>query len=322
MRGLPFLADVVETGEVLGLDPQLPPEKIGEVLGDYAENHWHDAMTRDYGLVEFSWLERPDGNGWWGHHFTVQVHRLSRKPNKTAGKVIRARYGKFDKQFPFEVLRAELERRGIELIEVDKGAGLGAREYWNPAAHVSIFVIDEDGDPINGMVWAISSADMANFIATRPYKGQDKALWRVLKHLMPLDDAAREQWAEDVDEPYGWWLKQFQLLRERIESRDQPKDREAWIRLQFWVIEHGAFTDAQRALLYDGCRWIGEYYPEWAALVPTVDQVVRRCLDAITGDDLTPDTKTLVDAARYHAEQVEDPALAARLREWTARRFR
>ncbi len=78
-HSLAFYVDVVTSGTVLGAKPTDSPDRVTAILGsDFAENSLNDhIMWRDYGMAEFSWVRESPDSPWEGHHFTLQVHRLS-----------------------------------------------------------------------------------------------------------------------------------------------------------------------------------------------------------------------------------------------------
>ncbi|MFI0153971.1 hypothetical protein [Streptomyces lydicus] len=71
--------DVVTSGTVLGAKPTDSPDRVTAILGsDFAENSLNNhSMWRDFGMADFSWVRESPDSPWEGHHFTLQVHRLS-----------------------------------------------------------------------------------------------------------------------------------------------------------------------------------------------------------------------------------------------------
>ncbi|MFB7648941.1 hypothetical protein ACFXPM_12235 [Streptomyces sp. NPDC059095] len=140
---LAFYVNAVTTGTVLGLRPTDAPERVTEVLGPrFGDNDFGTSMVRDYGLAEFYWHRSRSADPWVGHHFTLQVHRLSRGDRSSVNERLREQYGRFTHRLRFEKLRRLLERRGVSLVEVpDPGNAPYYRTFWQPDSQVAVSVI-------------------------------------------------------------------------------------------------------------------------------------------------------------------------------------
>ncbi|XIE77262.1 hypothetical protein AB6O49_00935 [Streptomyces sp. SBR177] len=137
---LAFYLDVITSGTVLGARPTDSPEQVSAVLGnDFAENSPDGrGMWRDYGLAEFFWQRESPDHPWVGHHFTLQVHRLSSLGGAAVNPVIRARYGRFARRLRHAKLERLLDRRGVRLEEVPDPNGPEYALHWQPDSRVSV----------------------------------------------------------------------------------------------------------------------------------------------------------------------------------------
>ncbi|WP_405015873.1 hypothetical protein OHV05_01260 [Kitasatospora sp. NBC_00070] len=141
-HSLAFYLDVVASGTVLDAKPTDSPDQVTAILGaDFAENSRDDhSMWRDYGLVEFFWQRETPDHPWEGHHFTLQVHRLSYRGDGIVNKAIRDRYGRFDRHLGFDKLERLLGKRGLPLEDVPDANGPEFTQHWQPASQVSVMV--------------------------------------------------------------------------------------------------------------------------------------------------------------------------------------
>ncbi|UNO38844.1 hypothetical protein [Streptomyces sp. MST-110588] len=176
MNSLNFFADVVASGTVLGASPTCGPDQVSEVLGtDYAENSgYSDSMWRDYGLAEFFWFRGSADAPWEGHHFSLQVHRLTQGPDVVA-PAIRSVYGQeFGPTLAFDALAAVLRERGVPLEEIPDTANAPYyRSFWQPQSCVEISVIAEHSEFLTpddlsvGDVYRIGAPLHADVVAGR-----------------------------------------------------------------------------------------------------------------------------------------------------------
>lgn len=140
-HSLAFYIDVIASGTVLGAKPTDSPDQVTAILGsDFAENSPGGlSMWRDYGMAEFFWTRESRDRPWQGHHFTLQVHRLSWSGG-AVNEVIRERYGRFDRHLGFGRLQRLAIRRGVHLEQVPDGNAPAYTRHWQPASHVSVMV--------------------------------------------------------------------------------------------------------------------------------------------------------------------------------------
>ncbi|MCX2182749.1 hypothetical protein KV205_19795 [Streptomyces sp. SKN60] len=139
---LAFYLDVITSGTVLGARPTDSPDRVTEILGaDYAENSLDGhGMWRDYGMAEFFWERESRDHPWVGHHFTLQVHRLSPLGSAAVNPVIRERYGRFDRRLRFERLERLLAGRGVRLEDVPDPNAPAYTLHWQSDSQVSVLV--------------------------------------------------------------------------------------------------------------------------------------------------------------------------------------
>ncbi|MGW4160988.1 hypothetical protein [Streptomyces sp. NPDC004788] len=176
-HSLAFYVDVVTSGTVLGAKPTDGPDQVTALLGsDFAENSLDDhSMWRDYGLVEFFWLRESPDHPWEGHHFSLQVHRLSHWGSSIVNEAIRERYGRFDRHLRFDKLRHLLANRGVRLEDVPDANGPAFSLHWQPASQVSVTALRERewgrhrrrGNDLVGDVHKISSSMTAEQVSWR-----------------------------------------------------------------------------------------------------------------------------------------------------------
>jgi len=165
MGVLEFAADAIVSGTVLGIDVSWSPDQVAKVMGEhFGVGHWRGSMRRDYGVVEFFW-EGSDRQGWQGHHFTIQIHRLTvNQTRKRLNKAIKKRYGSFDSTLLFTELESILRERNISLIELPNPSE-GYREYWQPQTLMSTLVVDSGEE--SGRVHGIYSNQSAQAVTSR-----------------------------------------------------------------------------------------------------------------------------------------------------------
>ncbi|MGY4904130.1 hypothetical protein [Streptomyces sp. 900116325] len=171
-HSLAFYMDVIASGTVLGAKPTDTPDQVTAILGsDFAENSLDDqSMWRDYGMVEFFWGRDSRHHAWTGRHFTLQVHRLS-LGGSTVNRVIRQRYGRFDRHLRFDKLERLLTRRGLHMEDVPDPNAPAYKLHWQPASQVSVMVCGPErearrrGSARIGDVYAVSSSMSAEPVA-------------------------------------------------------------------------------------------------------------------------------------------------------------
>ncbi|MEU8578851.1 hypothetical protein [Streptomyces asoensis] len=176
-HSLAFYLDVVMSGTVLGAKPADSPDQVDAILGsDFAENFAGDnSMGRDYGLVEFFWVRESLEHPWEGHHFTLQVHRLTHYGSSIVNGAIRERYGRFGRHLRFDKLQRLLSNRGVCLEDVPDANAPAFTLHWQPASRVSVMAFREreghrhghrrHGNDLVGDVHKISSSLTAEQVA-------------------------------------------------------------------------------------------------------------------------------------------------------------
>ncbi|GHD78057.1 hypothetical protein GCM10010317_096780 [Streptomyces mirabilis] len=174
-HSLAFYMDVVASGTVLGATPTDSPDRVTAMLGsDFAENSLDDhSMWRDYGMVEFFWIRETPDHPWEGHHFTLQVHRLSCWGGSIVNRAIRDRYGRFDRHLRFDKLERLLGKQGVPLEDAPDVNAPTFTRHWQPASQVSVMVLRAHeewrqrrrGDDRIGDVYTIQSSVSAEGVA-------------------------------------------------------------------------------------------------------------------------------------------------------------
>ncbi|MFF0558863.1 hypothetical protein [Streptomyces sp. NPDC004266] len=119
---------------MLGARPTDGPDQVTAVLGaDFAENSPDGhGMGRDYGMAEFFWQRESPDHPWVGHHFTLQVHRLSSLGSGAVNPVIRERYGRFARRLRYGKLERLLAGRGVYMEDVPDPNGPAYTLYRQP----------------------------------------------------------------------------------------------------------------------------------------------------------------------------------------------
>ncbi|MEU8674691.1 hypothetical protein [Streptomyces sp. NPDC048560] len=172
-HSLAFYTDVIRSGTVLGAKPTDSPDQVTAILGsDFAENSPDGrSMWRDYGMVEFFWGRESRDHPWEGHHFTLQVHRLS-WGGSVVNREIRERYGRFDRHLRFDKLERLLAKRGVRMEDVPDSNAPVYSLHWQPVSQVSVmaFRSPERGERRRGGarigdVYALSSSMSAEQVA-------------------------------------------------------------------------------------------------------------------------------------------------------------
>jgi hypothetical protein len=341
-----FLVDVISTGTLLGLGPGSAPQEVGAVLGEeFGENRSAGLLWRDYGLAEFVWERQDTGQPWRGRHFVVQAHRLntiSPQGPDLVGPALRAVYGTFmPVMLPgIDVIAASLAAEGWPLREI-RAADPEAREYWQPDSGVTVVTTSAEarGPELIHKIFAGLPANHLDPSAPVPERSSTAER---LRYLRGLPAPERLRWIERHRPTHAasrpnWWLMHLQGVDGFLYR--QPAQLAQWVELKLWLIEQsqtdGTFTAHDTALRR--AQFIGELHIRCVPLppvagLPTADELVRACLDAIPGspNDLPRATdlhrlthsemqcsrraKNLISAAEPHGERVRDPDLAERLR--------
>ncbi|MGI5489553.1 hypothetical protein [Microtetraspora malaysiensis] len=175
---------------------------------------------------------------------------------------------------------------------------------------------------------------------------QRQAVQDGLTRLLRLGGDQREDWLDRRQPPpdgrANWWLYLLLVIDRQIGGR--PDRQAAWVDLKLWLLRQGSargiFTPIEiaekTAYFVAGLRPAGS---ESAVVLPSADDVVRACLDAIPEDldhvavlnerrDLrgldrtrmlrSRQARILISAAQLHLDEVRDEHLASRLRKWIA----
>lgn len=343
-----FLIDVVASGSVLGVGTGDTPEQVAGRLGDgFQQDTTRLTMRRDYGLVEFFWGRRSSRDPWLSAGFAMQVHRLALDPALRDGP-----WGHLGPRVPFAGLRADLGRLGFHCREITVDADRPQwRRYWQPESLVSVLVARTAGAGVvkPGDVHAIHVPHTAAAVAADQMRGRRQSVRDSLAHVVRLDDAGRQAWL-DRREPVladrvNWWLYLMLVIDAKLQ--DQPGARPEWVDLRIWLmhqaVARGIFSPTRHA--GDMAYFVRtmRLAQVTAPALPSADDIVRGCLDAIT---VTPDqavarddagrlttfdravvlpswrARALVNAAQWYLDALGDEALAGRLREWAAVRPR
>ncbi len=328
---------------MLGVGLTDSPDEVARTLGgDFAEDRGRAVMRRDYGLVEFSWARRPGSDSWQATGFTVRAHRLA---SITVTDALLHRYGPFRRQLRFTRLNAELDRLGYHLQEITDQADADYRRYWLAESRISLLVATTGYQGLidAGDVWSISAPHPPELVTVRRLGGQRQAVNDGLLHLLELDEHQRRQWLGRRQpaprERVNWWLYLLLVIDQHL--GDQSGRRAEWAELKLWLLRQGqtraVFSEADSAekLAYFAAdmRRAGVEL----AVLPSADDIVRACLDAIPvglnevatladrrdlgGLDRTQtrhfrQAKNLVSAAQRHLDDILDTHLAAQLRKW------
>ncbi|SDH61952.1 hypothetical protein SAMN05216553_1379 [Lentzea fradiae] len=304
-----FIADVVQTGTVLGLDANMGPDLATEIMGGPGEEHRYGrTVCRSYGLVELVWRERRRGLGRVGEHLAVQAHLLE---HDVLDDAVAAAYGQFSGLLMFEELRDELARRHVGLVEV------GDRQYWQPEAQTTVHVGADSGcGAAVQKVFTAFGQDLAG-----SFRGDPKAVWQRVKAVAAMSENGRAGWAETkAPEDFRLCAK---LTAHRTASHDVVRDRQAFVELAFWMWDHGrdkgVYSSAEVAFARaEFVARLDELYPELE--LPDFDELVDACLDHVS-EDLSRKDKNLVDVANLLRHNLTDtPRLDAVYRKRVSRR--
>lgn len=342
MDPIEFYADIVNYGQVLGLDWTYSPDEVEQKLGmDFGENRQARQLVRDYGIVEFYWDRHDAAQPWQGNHFSVHLHRLARGTTQAGFPEAR--------RIPFDLLRERLAVDGALLVEVAQPSD-DVRGYWQPESTALVLVIADE--PPEGMapgdVYAIVLPHYAMAVSAGISSDEQRVRQQAvdqMRHLLTLDPQARSQWLRrrsqvgETDET-TWWLQQFVLVDHR--TRQQSASRAAWVELRLWLLNEAravgvfdAYETAQRTAIFVGGLHFQAMADGLAAILPSADSLVRACLDAMpvtveevraVDDWRTLDridmlrlrkARTLTSAAEYHVARLADPVVIERLRVWS-----
>lgn len=108
MADLDFYADIVASGDVLGLSSGCDDVRVRETLGgDFIDDVRKQRMRRDYGLVEFHFNRM--GERWIVFGVSIQVYRLKNTDRSIVPAVLSERFGEF--------------RSTVSLVDLHKAVG-------------------------------------------------------------------------------------------------------------------------------------------------------------------------------------------------------
>ncbi|TDD44657.1 hypothetical protein E1263_40250 [Kribbella antibiotica] len=226
LTDLDFFAGLAITGTVLGVDATSDLATVQEVLGDedfYEQlpeegSNWEYANT-DYGLVDFGWGRERGTDEWICSYAGTQNHRLSRgsrrTARRTAGLLLRTRYGQFRQYLNIEDLRAVVEDHGFSLDSTPQWPGADFSQYWVPGVSTTMNVAMSDpswGPPgtVAKMLGAPVSERHLNHKARVAFDGQKKQFNAYGKELLKLTDRQRAEWLDEHQPTAGpdrnlWW---------------------------------------------------------------------------------------------------------------------
>ena len=339
MDPIEFYADIVNYGQVLGLDWTYSPEEVEQKLGtDFGENRQARQLFRDYGIVEFYWDRHDAAQPWQGNHFSVHLHRLARGTTQAGFPEAR--------RIPFDRLREQLAAEGALLVEVAQPSD-DVRGYWQPESTALVLVVA--AEPPAGMelgdVYAIVLPHYAMVLSAGVSSDNQRARQQAvdhMRHLLTLDPQGRSLWLSrrSLISETNWWLQQFVLVDHRI--RQQDTSRAAWVELRLWLLNEAhavgifdAYETAQKTAIFVGGLHFQAMADGLEAILPSADSLVQACLDAMpvtveevraVDDWRTLDrsdmlrlrkARTLTGAAEYHVARLTDPAVIERLRVWS-----
>ncbi|WP_433890554.1 hypothetical protein [Streptomyces sp. CA-111067] len=351
MSDLEFYADVLSSGTVLGLDAHSTPEQVTAVLGtDFGEHRTREVMTRDFGLVEFTWERRRADRTWRGVGSAVQVHRLETVGPEVVNPAIRAAYGPFSSAIPrLGEIRALLDAERWPLRDVP-GADPEFHELWQPESEVFVLAgprrsslsCGTDDLPLYRIGAPLTLGQAV--VRSQGSASRRPALDR-LDHLLRATPEEQLNWlARHGPAPEegrtNWWLYHLQVIDFRISQ--EGENQGSWIGLKLRLLDEGErqglFTTL--ATVESRAWFVAALHDRYAPLpddvtVPEADTLVRDCLAAIPGtpadlarrSDLhlcsraellrSRQAGNLIRAAEQHRGRLRDPLLAARLDEWS-----
>jgi hypothetical protein len=178
--------------------------------------------------------------------------------------------------------------------------------------------------------------------------GQRRRALARLDHVLHLDEPARTGWLrrhrpDPADRDRNWWLYYLEMIDSRL--AEQPDRLGALIALKLWLLDQGqaqgSFDPMDTAMrrAWSVTMLHSRHAPlpaEVRALLPTAEDLVKACLDAIPGTRETlarrdrlgtlthpqmlhsRQARSLVHAAEYHRSRLHDPALVEELARWSA----
>ncbi|ALG06698.1 hypothetical protein [Kibdelosporangium phytohabitans] len=294
-------ADIVESGTVLGVDADLDPSVVRRVFGEFGYRNVNEpSFWWGYGILEIFWHKRPNGLGAQGSHFTVQCHRL----------------GAIGRRLRWTDLRAELDRRGVALVELTGyQPDPDYTEYLQPDSMIVVMVYLPDDE-----VHVVQS----RFRMRDPNRDWSdwQAVTQSLKHALTLSPDERIAWIERKrpdEDAAGWWHQRCQLATGHACDSGAVPDHGDWVAFAFWAWELAHTLGVPPAVVarevaaFTGA--LEDHHPEFDR--PTADSVVQSCLEHITGAMDRTD-KDLLTAAALHRHAVQDPSLLAALDRWIA----
>ncbi|ONI77207.1 hypothetical protein ALI144C_34585 [Actinosynnema sp. ALI-1.44] len=295
-----FLAGIVETGAVHGVDADLDPSVVHRVFGECDHVNVNGlSFWWGYGILEIFWDKRESGHGVWGTHFTAQAHRL-------------------DPPLRWTALSGELARRGVEMVELPpRQPDQEHVEYFQPVSKIMVMVRRSGGEIHNVQ----SRFQML-------YPDHDWGAWdavkQSLKHALTLSPDERVAWIErgkPAENVAAWWHYRCRVITGHSWSFGTLPDRADWVKFAFWAWGHAGTLGVPSAVV---AREVAAYsailedlHPEFDR--PSADSLVRPCLEHLTGA-MDRSDKDLIAAAALHRHAIQAPALVAGVDQWIAKR--
>ncbi|TCC30528.1 hypothetical protein [Kribbella sindirgiensis] len=164
-----------------------------------------------------------------------------------------------------------------------------------------------------------------------------------LVELLGFDERRRGRWLDRrqlaPNERANRWLYLVLVIDQELDG--QSSGQADWAELTLWLLRQGqargVFTKAGSAEQLAYCTMKMRRAGISLAVLPSADEIVRTCLDALPvrlnevtkladrrelrGLDRSQmrqsrQANRLVGAAQWHPDQVQDPRLASQLREW------
>ncbi|GAA2677933.1 MULTISPECIES: hypothetical protein [Actinosynnema] len=319
MSDLDFLADLVTTGTVLGLDHTSGVDEVVAVFGDRVAPGRPSPSTP---LVDFAWSRGP--LGWEVDRCEAQAHRLGYLGGRVGDPLV-ARYGPFRHEpLPLDELVDAVGARGFALVELT-GPGARHRELLAPASGV---VVRGRGDADGSVRSAWIGAGGRRRAALHRAAGREAEFRRAAQRLVAVPEPLlRERLSARVgDDREAEWAGLSAAVRWST-GRAQVERRARVFRV---AVEVGPVPPGEAALLV--ARWIRRR-PELAWRTP--DQAARDWLAAAPANPEALCDRVLDEpgtaAARALRDQVHElrllipllsPDVADELRPWREMRSR
>ena len=145
MTDLNFYVDFAQNGTIAGVGVGATPDQTEEILGGgFIDDVNRHGWRRDFGLIEFYFLEEAD---WTCRWISIQAHRLGADVDngELIPSVLLKRYGRFAPTIDFTRLHEELTRRGVHVENIDDPRVTDFKIFWIDEGHITVHV---DGDAI------------------------------------------------------------------------------------------------------------------------------------------------------------------------------